>query len=84
MKTKEIKNSKYKCVTVEEAEKESYHPITKAYEVFSPRRQRDRNDEMTMLDNSIRDLQAGSIDYVLVMVAGGIEIWRKQFEIASV
>lgn len=81
--------SEYKCITGEAARDRGYKSLTKPYEVFdhpkdTVNRRKEKVYEVVMLDNVIADMNRGWIDYVLVRVPMGIEVWRNRFSMAAV
>lgn len=60
--------NKIKTVTPEVAEAEGFNPIT--YPI-------DPVNEQWILDNILKDMNAGEIPCVLVQQPKGLEVWRK-------
>lgn len=57
-----------KIITKEEALAGRYRAMTTEYKIAS---------ELWMMENVIKDMKSGGIDYAIVSMPAGLEIWRR-------
>ena len=66
----EVTSSAGEIMTIQEASKRKYTPLTSAYNQMPEERQ--------MLENVINGMKCGNIDYALIETDGGTEVWRRK------